>query len=195
MHVAALLTTITREFDRVSMHGVRRELLEAQAASLGLPLWLTVIGKGATNAEYETSMGEVFRKCRDCGIGTMAFGDLFLEDIRAYRDRLLAEHGMRPLYPVWQRDTGRLVRDFIAQGYRTVVVCVDPRQLDPCFVGRVIDDQFLADLPPQVDPCGENGEFHTFVFDGPGFREPVHFTQGEIVCRDGFWFGDLLPAA
>lgn len=150
---------------------------------------------GASNAEYEISMGEVFRKCRDCGIDTMAFGDLFLKDIRAYRDRLLAGHGMRPLYPVWQRDTDPLVRDFIGRGYRTVVVCVDPCQLDPSFVGRVIDEQFLADLPPQVDPWGENGEFHTFVFDGPGFREPIHFAQGEIVCRDGFWFGDLVSAA
>jgi uncharacterized protein (TIGR00290 family) len=177
------------------MHGVRHELLETQAASLGLPLWLNVVATGMTNAEYEASMGEAFKTCRDQGIDAIGFGDLFLEDIRAYRDRLVAAHGLRPLYPVWERDTNRLVREFIMQGYRTVVVCVDPRQLDPSFVGRVIDQQFLADLPPQVDPCGENGEYHSFVFDGPGFREPIRFTQGEIVCHDGFWFGDLLPIA
>lgn len=191
--VAGLLTTITRDFDRISMHGVRRALVEAQAASLGLPLWLNVISKGATNAEYEASMGEAFAACRERGIYTVGFGDLFLPDIRAYRDRLLAEHGMRPRYPVWRRDTDRLIREFLALGYKTAVVCVDPQQLDPAFVGRVIDEQFLADLPSQVDPCGENGEFHTFVFDGPIFREPVGFVFGEVVCRDGFWFCDLVP--
>ena len=193
LRVEALLTTITRDFDRISMHGVRRDLLEAQAASLGLPLWLNFISKGAANAEYEASMGEAFAACRDRGIDTIGFGDLFLEDIRAYRDRFLAEHGMRPLYPVWRRDTDRLIREFLDQGFKTAVVCVDPRQLDPSFVGRVIDAQFLADLPQAVDPCGENGEFHTFVFDGPIFREPVKFSFGEVVCRDGFWFCDLVP--
>jgi uncharacterized protein (TIGR00290 family) len=195
VRVEALLTTITRDFDRISMHGVRRDLLEAQAASLGLPLWLNFISPGATNAEYEASMGEAFAACRDRGIDTVGFGDLFLEDIRAYRDRLLAEHGMRPLYPVWRRDTDRLIREFLGQGYKTVVVCVDPRQLDPSFAGRVIDEQFLADLPPRVDPCGENGEFHTFVFDGPDFREPLRFVFGAVECRDGFWFCDLVPDA
>ena len=195
LRVEALLTTITREFDRISMHGVRRELLEAQAASLGLPLWLNFISKGAANAEYEASMAEAFDRCRGQGVDTVAFGDLFLEDIRAYRDRLLAAHGMRPLYPVWRRDTDRLIREFLDLGFRTAVVCVDPAQLDPSFVGRVIDAQFLADLPSGVDPCGENGEFHTFVFDGPMFADPVGFSFGEIVCRDGFWFCDLVPPA
>jgi uncharacterized protein (TIGR00290 family) len=192
LRVAALLTTITRDFDRISMHGVRRDLLEAQAASLGLPLWLGFISKGAANAEYEASMAQAFARCRHRGIDTLAFGDLFLADVRAYRDRLLAEHGMRALYPVWRRDTDRLIREFLDLGFKTAVVCVDPKQLDPSFVGRVIDEQFLADLPSGVDPCGENGEFHTFVFDGPIFAEPVRFSFGEIVCRDGFWFCDLV---
>jgi uncharacterized protein (TIGR00290 family) len=193
LRVEALLTTITRDFDRISMHGVRRDLLEAQAASLGLPLWLNFISKGAANGEYEASMAEAFARCRAQGIDTLAFGDLFLEDIRAYRDRLLAEHRMQALYPVWRRDTDRLIREFLDLGFKTAVVCVDPQQLDPSFVGRVIDEQFLADLPSGVDPCGENGEFHTFVFDGPLFADPVRFSFGKIVCRDGFWFCDLVP--
>ena len=195
VRVEALLTTVTRDFDRISMHGVRRALLEVQAASLGLPLWLNFISKGAGNAEYESSMAETFTACRAKGINTVAFGDLFLEDIRAYRDKLLSEHQMQGLYPVWRRDTDRLICEFLDDGFRTPVVCVDPKQLDPSFVGRVIDEQFLADLPPGVDPCGENGEFHTFVFDGPLFAEPIGFSFGEIVCRDGFWFCDLVPEA
>lgn len=195
VRVEALLTTVTSDFDRISMHGVRRSLLEAQATSLGLPLWLNFISKGAGNAEYEASMADAFAACRARGIDTVAFGDLFLEDIRAYRDRLLAEHQMHALYPVWRRDTDRLIREFLSYGFRTAVVCVDPKQLNPSFVGRVIDEQFLADLPPGVDPCGENGEFHTFVFDGPMFAEPIGFSFGEIVCRDGFWFCDLVPEA
>ena len=193
LRVEALLTTITRDFDRISIHGVRRDLLEAQAANLGLPLWLSFISKGAANVEYEASMAEAFGRCREQGIDTLAFGDLFLADIRAYRDRLLAGHGMQALYPVWRRDTDRLIREFLDLGFKTVVVCVDPKQLDPSFVGRVIDERFLADLPSGVDPCGENGEFHTFVFDGPIFADPVRFSLGEIVCRDGFWFCDLVP--
>jgi uncharacterized protein (TIGR00290 family) len=195
VRVEGLLTTITSDFDRISMHGVRRSLLEAQAASLGLPLWLNFISKGAGNAEYEASMAEAFAACRARGIDTVAFGDLFLEDIRAYRDRLLAEQQMQPLYPVWRRDTDRMIREFLDLGFKTAVVCVDPKQLDPSFVGRIIDAQFLADLPPGVDPCGENGEFHTFVFDGPMFAERVGFSFGEIVCRDRFWFCDLVPKA
>ena len=127
-------------------------------------------------------------------IDSVAFGDLFLEEIRAYRQRLLAKHDMGGLYPIWGRNTAKLIREFIALGFKTVVTCVDPAQLDPTFVGRVIDEKFLEDLPPHVDPCGENGEFHTFVFNGPIFGEPVKFTFGEIVCRDSFWFCDLLPA-
>jgi uncharacterized protein (TIGR00290 family) len=191
--VEALITTITRDFDRISMHGVRRELLERQAVSLGLPLHLVEISKGADNQEYETAMGEAFASFHDRGVTSVAFGDLFLEDIRAYRQRLLARHGMTGRYPIWGRDTAALIREFIELGFKTAVVCVDPAKLDPSFAGRVIDEQFLADLPANVDPCGENGEFHTFVFDGPMFADGVRFRFGETVCRDGFWFADLVP--
>jgi uncharacterized protein (TIGR00290 family) len=194
VRVEAMITTVTRDFDRISMHGVRRVLLERQAASLGLPLRQVLIPKGASNQEYETEMGHAFADFRDRGVASVAFGDLFLEDIRAYRQRLLSRHGLVGRYPIWGRDTATLIREFIAQGFRTAVVCVDPARLDPSFAGRVIDEQFLADLPSDVDPCGENGEFHTFVFDGPMFEDAVKFSFGEIVCRDSFWFCDLVPA-
>lgn len=191
--VEALLTTLTRDFDRISMHGVRRALLEDQAASLGIPVREVLISKGADNAEYEAKIGEALDTARHGGIEAVVFGDLFLADIRAYRDRLLARHGLAGLYPLWGRDTAALIRDFLCLGFKAVVVCVDPAKLAPCFVGRIIDEAFLADLPSAVDPCGENGEFHTFVFDGPNFSMPVRFSFGEIVCRDSFWFCDLVP--
>jgi len=194
LRVEALLTTITRDYDRISMHGVRRILLEQQAASLGIPLHQILISKGASNEEYETKMGEAFAIYREHGIRSVAFGDLFLEEIRAYRKRLLARHAMIGLYPVWKRDTLALIREFISLGFKTAVVCVDPAQLDPSFLGQLIDEEFLSQLPPGVDPCGENGEFHTFVFDGPMFRHPVKFVFGKKICRDAFWFCDLLPA-
>jgi uncharacterized protein (TIGR00290 family) len=190
--VEALLTTITRDFDRISMHGVRVNLLRQQADSLGIRLQEISISKAASNAEYEAATGGVWETYRARGTNTVVFGDLFLQDIRAYRDRLLAKHAMTGLYPIWGTDTGGLIRRFIAAGFKTVVVCVDPKQLDPSFAGRVIDEQFVADLPANVDPCGENGEFHTFVFDGPIFRYPIRFELGEVVCRDGFWFCDLV---
>ena len=193
LRVEALLTTVTRDFDRISMHGVRRALLEQQAENLGLPLRQIHISKGATNEEYESRTGEVLSEYHSRGINSVVFGDLFLEDIRAYRQRLLARHGMTGLYPVWGRDTSKLIRDFIAQGFKTILVCVDPAKLDPSFVGRVIDENLLSALPPGVDPCGENGEFHTFVFDGPIFSRPIRFFRGEVVCRNSFWFCDLVP--
>lgn len=193
-HIEALLTTVTREYGRISMHGVRTALLERQAESLGLPLQQLFISKGATNAEYESCMAEAFSALRGRGIDTVAFGDLFLEDIKSYRDRFLAGHGMTGLYPIWHRHTGMAIRDFIAAGFKTIIVCVDPRQLDPSFAGRIIDEQLLSELSSTCDPCGENGEFHTFVFDGPIFSKPVQFVRGEIVCRDSFWFCDLVPA-
>jgi len=192
--VAGLLTTVTRDFDRISMHGVRRLLLQRQAESLGLPLHEVFISKGASNNEYEAAMEKAFESFRQQGVSEIVFGDLFLEDIRAYRDRLLARLQMRGLYPVWDRDTARTIRKFLDLGFKTAVVCVDPKKLDRSFVGRVLDDQFLSQLPAGIDPCGENGEFHTFVFDGPIFRRPVAFTFGEIVERDSFWFADLVPA-
>jgi uncharacterized protein (TIGR00290 family) len=175
------------------MHGVRRALLEKQAASLGIPVHEVRIPKGADNAAYEAAMGEALDDARHRGIETVIFGDLFLADIRDYRETLLIRHGLTGLYPLWGRDTGALIRDFLELGFKAAVVCVDPAKLDPSFAGRIIDEAFLADLPSAVDPCGENGEFHTFVFDGPNFSTPVKFTFGEIVCRDTFWFCDLVP--
>jgi uncharacterized protein (TIGR00290 family) len=195
IRVRALLTTVTREFDRISMHGVRRKLLERQAESLGLPLQLVLISRGAGNAEYEQEIGHSFISNREQGIDTVVFGDLFLQDVRAYRERLLTRFSMRGIFPLWGRDTTQFIRDFIGLGFKAVIVCVDPSQFDASFAGRTIDQDFLADLPAGVDPCGENGEFHTFVFDGPNFRQPVGFSIGEIVCRDSFWFCDLVPVS
>jgi uncharacterized protein (TIGR00290 family) len=191
--VAALLTTVTRDYDRISMHGVRRVLLEKQADSLGLRLHQVLISKDATNEEYEMKMGEAFSGYGEQGIDSIVFGDLFLEDIRIYREQFLARHNMRGLFPVWHRDTTRFIKEFIELGFKAVVICVDSRILDQSFAGRMIDEAFLSSLPPHVDPCGENGEFHTFVFDGPTFARPVKFSLGEIVLRESFWFSDLVP--
>ena len=193
--VAALLTTLTRDYDRISMHGVRRELLEKQASSLGLPLHQIFISKDATNEEYELKMGEAFSVYREQGIVSIVFGDLFLEDIRTYREQFLARHNMRGLFPVWKRETSKFIEEFIALGFRAVVTCVDSQILDRSFAGRIIDEAFVSTLPHDVDPCGENGEFHTFVFDGPNFSRPVRFAIGEAVLRGSFWFRDLLPVA
>ena len=191
--VAALLTTLTREYDRISMHGVRRVLLEKQAASLGLPLHEIFISKDASNEEYEMKMGEAFLAHGDQGIGLVVFGDLFLEDIRTYREQFLARHNMRGLFPLWKRDTSSFIREFIELGFKAVVTCVNSNVLDQSVAGRLIDEDFLASLPREVDPCGENGEYHSFVFDGPIFAEAVKFHIGEVVLREGFWFRDLMP--
>src|SRR5688500_11772805 len=191
--VAALLTTLTRGYDRISMHGVRRELLEKQAASLGLPLHQVFISKDATNDEYEMRMSEAFSEYRERQIDSIVFGDLFLEDIRNYRELFLARHKMRGLFPVWMRDTTSFIKGFIELGFKAVVTCVDSKVLDQSFAGRMIDREFLSALPGDVDPCGENGEFHSFVVDGPIFAEPLRFSRGETVSRESFWFRDLLP--
>jgi uncharacterized protein (TIGR00290 family) len=190
--VVALMTTVAAGYERISHHGVRRTLLHEQAATLGLPLEEIVVSPACTNAEYESKLAAALEPHRDDGVETVVFGDIFLEDLRAYRERHLAGLGMRGLYPLWQRDTAALVREFLARGYRTLTVCIDGRALDPSFAGREIDEAFLADLPPNVDPCGENGEFHTFVFDGPLFRAPVRFRRGEVVERDTRFFCDLV---
>jgi uncharacterized protein (TIGR00290 family) len=192
-HVAALLTTVTRDYDRISMHGVRRVLLERQATSLGVPLHEVFISKGATNEEYEMKIGEAFSVYRERGIDSLVFGDLFLEDIRAYREQFLARHNMRGLFPVWQRKTSSFIQEFLELGFKAVVTCVDSKALDQSFAGRIIDESFLSSLPIDVDPCGENGEFHTFVYDGPTFNKPVKFSTGETVLREAFWYCDLLP--
>jgi uncharacterized protein (TIGR00290 family) len=191
--VIALLTTLTRDYDRISMHGVRRALLEKQAASLGVRLDQVLISKEATNEEYEMKMAEAFSEYRERGIDAIVFGDLFLEDIRSYREQFLARHNMHGLFPVWKRDTTQFIMEFIKLGFKAVVTCVDAKVLDKSFAGRVIDEAFLSSLPAHVDPCGENGEFHSFVFDGPNFAKSVKFSIGEVVSRGSFWFCDLVP--
>jgi uncharacterized protein (TIGR00290 family) len=191
--VTGLLTTITETYDRVSMHGVRRVLLERQAASIGLPLHAVTIPPQCVNATYEARMKEELNEHLAAGVRHVAFGDIFLEDLRLYREHNLALLGMQALFPIWKRDTRELIRDFLHLGFKAIAVCVDPRVLDASFAGRLLEESFFADLPPGVDPCGENGEFHTFVFDGPIFRTPVRFVAGERVLRDGFCFCDLLP--
>ncbi len=191
--IVALLTTVTEGYERVSMHGVRRDLLTAQAASLGLPLDEVRIPPQCVNPVYEARIEAALRRHLAAGVRRVAFGDIFLEDLRAYRERNLARVGMQALFPIWKRDTRALFREFLAAGFRAVVVCVDGKVLDESFAGRPLDESFLRDLPPGADPCGENGEFHTFVFDGPIFREPLHFTAGDTIERDGFFFRDLIP--
>src|SRR5215470_13882513 len=194
MQVAALLTTVTEGYDRVSMHGVRRELLEGQAKSIGLPLLEVRIPPQCINPIYEARMEEALLTYKVQGISQVAFGDIFLEDLRAYREKNLARVQMTALFPIWKRETRELADHFLASGFRAIVVCVDPRKLGSGFAGRELDASFLNDLPAGVDPCGENGEFHTFVFDGPIFRTSIPFSIGEKVLRDRFYFCDLLPA-
>lgn len=191
VRITALLTTVTEGYERISMHGVRRELLERQAQSIGLPLHEVRIPPQCVNRIYEVRMEEALRAHYDRGVRKVAFGDIFLEDLRAYREKNLARMGMTALFPIWKRDTRELIRFFQAQRFRSIAVCVDPRVLDRRFAGRELDDSFFADLPPGIDPCGENGEFHTFVFDGPIFRRPIPVRTGEVVERDSFIFCDL----
>jgi uncharacterized protein (TIGR00290 family) len=193
VRITGLLTTVTDEYDRISMHGVRRALLERQAESLGLPLHAVLIPPQCVNATYEARMKDALEQHLARGVRRVAFGDIFLEDLRVYREQNLAKVGMEAVFPIWKRDTRELARELIRLGFRAIAVCIDPRVLDPCFAGRELDESFFRDLPPGVDPCGENGEFHTFVFDGPIFHTPIHFRAGETVLRDGFYFCDLLP--
>jgi len=192
--VMGLFTTINAAFDRVAMHAVRRGLVEAQARAAGLELHLIEIPYPCPNADYERIMGAFVAKAQAEGAEAMAFGDLFLADIRAYRERQLADTGIAPLFPLWGRDTRELAAEMIDGGLVAHVTSIDPRKLDPSFAGRIFDAAFLADLPASADPCGENGEFHTFVAAGPMFREAVAVRSGEITERDGFVFADLVPA-
>lgn len=193
VEVVGLLTTINRAFDRVAMHAVRESLLETQAEAVGLPLWKVDIPFPCSNEAYEAAMGEACAKAIAEGFEVIAFGDLFLEDIRAYRIEKLKHTGLRPLFPLWGRPTADLAREMIAGGLKATLTCVDPKQVDASFAGRDFDATLVADLPPSVDPCGERGEFHTFAWDGPMFRRPLAITRGEVVARDGFVFSDLLP--
>ena len=192
VEVAGLLTTVNQVHSRVAMHAVRVELLEAQAQAAGLPLRKIPIPSPCTNAEYEAAMLAAIERAKREGIGSVAFGDLFLEDIRRYREERLRETGVAPIFPIWGMPTMELAREMIKSGLRARVTCVDPKQLPESFAGREFDARFLADLPPEVDPCGERGEFHTFAYDGPMFERPVPVKSGEIVKRDGFVFADLL---
>jgi len=193
VEVAALVTTVTSEYDRVSMHGVRAALLEEQATVLGLPLHVVRIPPAATNAWYERAMREALQALRQQGIAAMAFGDLFLADVREYRERLVRDTGVEALFPIWGRTTGPLARRFVHDGFRAVLVCVDPSQIDVSHCGAEFDDALLEALPATADPCGENGEFHTFVYDGPMFNRPIRARRGEVVEKSGFVFCDLLP--
>ena len=192
--VAGLLTTVNTTHGRVAMHAVRRELLHAQAAALALPLVEVELPWPCPNGTYEAAMAAALARLRGDGVTHLVFGDLFLEDVRAYRDAQLAALGMTPIYPLWRRDTRALAREMVDGGLRATLTCVDPKQLDASFAGRRFDAALLAELPASVDPCGERGEFHTFAYAGPMFRRPVAIDSGELVERDGFVFADLLPA-
>jgi len=191
VEVAGLLTTVTEDYDRISMHGVRRALLERQAEEAGLPLHVVLIPRECSNEQYEERMTAFLRGIRDAGIRRVAFGDLFLEDLRAYRESRLASFGMEAMFPLWKRDTAALARDFLRLGFGAVLVCVDTEALAPTFAGRAFDEDLLRDLPAGVDPCGENGEFHTFVHAGPIFRAPVPIRLGEVEDRGRFQYCDL----
>ncbi len=192
VRVAGLLTTVTEGYDRISMHGVRRSLLERQAAALGLPLDIVWIPQNATNQEYESRMEAALNQYRGLGVSTVAFGDLFLADIRAYREAWLSRLRVMATFPLWHRETGTLAEAFVTLGFQAVVTCVDRRALPREFAGRSFDRRFLADLPSSVDPCGERGEFHTFVHGGPLFAHEVTFTRGEVVDREDWSFCELL---
>ncbi|HVX64474.1 MAG TPA: hypothetical protein VHC19_27875 [Pirellulales bacterium] len=194
--VVGLLTTFNEAFDRVAMHAVRRELVEAQAAAAGLPLWPVMIPWPCSNEEYEVRMQAAIAEAREQGITHIAFGDLFLQDVREYRIKLLAGSGVEPLFPIWcsPAETPALIRQMLSAGLETVLTCVDPKQLDPRFVGRRLDEQLLAELPPEVDPCGERGEFHTFCYRGPMFARDLPVQTGDSVSRDGFQFAELTLA-
>jgi uncharacterized protein (TIGR00290 family) len=192
VEVGALVTTVNEAAQRVAMHAVRVELLHAQADALGVPLWPIAIPSPCSNEVYESAMREAVARAVAEGFTHIAFGDLFLEDIRRYREERLAGSGVTPLFPLFGMDTAQLARNMVAAGLRARLTCVDPRALDRRFAGREFDDALLAELPPLVDPCGERGEFHTFAYAGPMFRRPIRVEPGAIVERDGFVFADLL---
>jgi uncharacterized protein (TIGR00290 family) len=193
--IAGLMTTFNAAFDRVAMHSTRRALVEMQAEAAGLPLIAAPIPWPCSNADYEAAMKRVCDQALAQGVSAIAFGDLFLTDVRAYRERQLKDSGLKPLFPLWGLPTQALAQKMISTGLRAKLVCVDPKQISSSFIGRDFDQTFLDDLPAGVDPCGENGEFHSFVYAGPMFRQQIPIVTGEKVERDGFWFCDVLPAA
>ena len=191
--IAGLLTTINSAFDRVAMHSSRRALVEMQAGAAGLPLIAVPLPWPCSNSDYECAMKKVCDEAVAQGVNAIAFGDLFLEDIRAYRERQLKDTGLQPLFPLWQIPTDQLAREMIRGGLKAKLVCIDPKKLGPELAGRDFDEQLLRDLPAGVDPCGENGEFHSFVYAGPMFDREIPVVAGERVQRDGFWYADFLP--
>ncbi len=193
--VVGLLTTVTEGFDRVSMHGVRTTLMEAQARATGLPLYRVPIPYPCPNTVYERRMRRMCRELREQGVSAVAFGDLFLEEVRAYRESRLEGTGLEPIFPLWGRETRGLAREMIASGLRATLVCVDPKRIPARLAGREFDASLLEELPAGTDPCGENGEFHTFVHAGPMLARPVPVAPGAVVARDGFVFADLVPGA
>jgi uncharacterized protein (TIGR00290 family) len=193
--VVGLMTTVTEEFDRISMHGVRNGLLGQQAKNMGMLVERVYIPKESSNEKYETAMKQALLRYKSKGVSSVAFGDLFLEGLRHYREERLAEVGMKALFPLWEKDTKVLSCEFIRLGFKAVITCVDSQVLDGRFSGREFDEQFLSELPVHVDPCGENGEFHSFVYDGPIFKDPVRFRKGGVVIRDNrFHFCELITA-
>ena len=195
VNVVALLTTLNCDYARVAMHAVRENLVEMQAGAVGLPLVKVPIPAQCRNQDYEQAMSSVMERARAEGVFHIVFGDLFLEDIRAYREKHLAACGMKAVFPLWRKDTRLLAKEMLESGLSAYITCVDPTRLDRAFAGRRFDAELLGELPREVDPCGENGEFHTFACAGPMFRRSLPIDVGEIVERDGFVFADLLPAA
>lgn len=194
VQVTGLLTTVTEDYDRISMHGVRCILLERQAQSLGLPLDKVLISRQSSNEEYETRMTQTLMSHIKSGVTSVVFGDIFLEDLRQYREKNLARLGMKGIFPLWKREPGRLMTSFIELGFKAITVCIDTQALDGRFAGRTIDRQFMTDLPKTADVCGENGEYHSFVYDGPIFKQAVTCKTGETVLRDSrFNYCDLIP--
>jgi uncharacterized protein (TIGR00290 family) len=190
-----LLTTVTATYRRVSIHGVREQLLFRQAEEVGLPLRSVSIPYPCSNQSYEEALLAELARARDEGITHVVFGDLYLEDVRAYRERLLERAGLAGVFPLWGRETGELAREMMAGGLRAVLVCVDPERVPDSFAGRAFDESLLADLPPAIDPCGERGEFHTFALAGPMFQQEISVRSGEVVRRDGLVFADLLEGS
>lgn len=199
--VDSLLTSVNSHYDRVSMHGLRKELLLQQIETIGIPGTTIELPLQPTNEEYETIMKNKIQELIDEGYTTAAFGDIFLEDLKVYREKQLEPYGIKAVFPLWKKDTKELLKEFIDLGFKTITVCVNGTKLDKSFVGRVIDHDFINELPDDVDPCGENGEFHTFCFNAPYFKKTVEFTIGETIYREydnhgtktGYWFCDLIP--
>ena len=195
LEIAGLVTTMNQLYQRVAIHAVRLELLQGQAEAVGLPLHVIDLPYPCSNSQYEAAMEKFIEQSRQQEIECMAFGDLFLADIKEYREAKLSGTGITPLFPIWLTPTDKLAREMITSGLRAVVTCVDPKQLPASFAGREFNEEFLSSLPAAVDPCGERGEFHTFAFDGPMFRKPVNIEVGAITEREGFIYADVLPAA